>query len=111
MIVSRETFTKEWILLCVGDVCLIKRTLRVLVFLFCWLFVSIVMAHLWVANVGLFPTIPRAIWEWADSFYQSSNGEELASLEFLGVSVVSSLFVALIGLLAYFLFRKKRLPG
>jgi hypothetical protein len=75
-----------------------------------WLVVSVFTAHLWVTYPASFPTLPKPLWEWVDSYYQSSNAEEVADLEFvvtLTLSAASWLFACP---LVYLCWRKLHLP-
>lgn len=73
-----------------------------------WLITSTFAAHLWVTNPDSFPSLPRSFWDWADSYYQSTNAEEVADLEFIVTFAISAASLLSACLLGYALWRKLR---
>lgn len=66
-----------------------KRNNR-LIALLAWLLASLVTTTLWIRFPELFPTIPEALWRWADSIYQSANAEEVAELDFMVIFFIAA---------------------
>ena len=62
---------------------------KVLGLLIAFITIPLAIAHYWVSNPENFPRVPAALWAFADSLYQSKNGEELADLEFLVIWLIS----------------------
>jgi hypothetical protein len=74
-----------------------------------WLLASLFITHLWIGHHEVFPSLPSAFWSWADSYYQSTNADEVADLEFIVLFSVSAASM-LVGLsFFYILWRQLRL--
>ena len=58
-----------------------------------WVIGSLELAHAWVTNPGIFPTLPMPLWHWLDKMYRSLNAEEVADLEFFVVLTSSSIIL------------------
>ena len=86
-----------------------RQALRIALLFAVWLAASISMAHFWVANPDSFPSLPLSCWDWADSYYQSRNAEEVADLEFIVTFSISAVALLLACLLGYLLWSKRRL--
>lgn len=85
-----------------------RQALRIVPLFIAWLIGSIIIAHLWVTNPDSFPSLPTTLWIWADSFYKSSNAEEISDLEFIVTLSTSAAAMLLAWCLGYFLWRMLR---
>lgn len=85
-----------------------RQALRIVLLFAAWLVASIFIAHLWVTNPDSFPSLPSSCWDWVDSYYQSSNAEEVADLEFIVTFSISAASLLLACSLGYVLWRKLR---
>lgn len=86
-----------------------RQALRIVLLFAALLVASIFIAHLWVTNPDSFPSLPSSFWDWADSYYRSSNAEEVTDLEFIVTFSVSAALLLLACSLGYALWRKLRL--
>ena len=71
-----------------------------------WLVASLFIAHLGVTNPDSFPSLPPLFWDRVDSYYQSSNAEEVADIEFIVTFLISAAALLLACSLGKFLWRK-----
>ncbi len=85
-----------------------KRTLVTALLIIVWLIVSIFIAHLWVTHPDWFPSLPARFWKWADSYYESTNAEEVSDLEFVVTFSISAFIVFLISSFISIFWRKFR---
>lgn len=91
-----------------------KRALRIAIAFAVWVIGSLSLAHAWVTNPGIFPTLPMPLWNWLDSIYRSRNAEEVADLEFFVVLTLSSIILLLcftVLIIIWRLLQKKALTG
>lgn len=78
-----------------------KRALLIAAAFAAWVIGTFSLAHVWLTNPGMFPTLPMSLWNWLDSIYRSRNAEEVADLELIVALTMWSIillvsFVALI---------------
>lgn len=92
-----------------------RRFLRTAVAFAVWVIGSLSIAHTWVTNPDVFPTLPMPLWNWLDSIYRSRNAEEVTDLEFFVVLTLSSLVLLLcvaVSIIIWRLLKNKALtPG
>lgn len=72
-----------------------KRALLIAVAFAAWIIGSLSLAHVWITNPEIFPTLPMPLWNWLDNIYGSRNAEEVADLEFFVVLALSSIIFLL----------------
>ena len=72
-----------------------KRALLITVAFAAWVIGSLSLAHVWMTNPEIFPTLPMPLWSWLDSIYRSRNAEEVADLAFFVVLTLSSIILLL----------------
>lgn len=82
-----------------------RQALRIVLLFAAWLVASVFIAHFWVTNPDSFPSLPSSFWDWADSYYHSSNAEEVADLEFIVTFLISAASLLLGCSLGYIILR------
>lgn len=85
-----------------------KRLSYAVAYLTAWLAVSALISRTWVTNPEIFPDLPAALWEWADSHYRAGNAEEVGDLEFIVTFSISSAVVFFAWIGGYCIWRRKR---
>lgn len=85
-----------------------KRLSYAVACLTAWLAISALISRAWVTNPEIFPSLPMALWQWADSHYQAANAEEIGDLEFIVTFTISSAAVLLAWIGTYWVWRGKR---
>ncbi|MCC4114498.1 hypothetical protein LLG90_03930 [Aromatoleum toluclasticum] len=85
-----------------------KRLSSTVAYVTSWLTVSVLISHLWVTKPEMFPSLPAALWNWADSHYHAANAEEVGDLEFLVTFTISSAVLLLAWVGIYRVWRRVR---
>lgn len=83
-----------------------KRALWIAVAFAAWVIGSLSLAHVWLTNPGMFPTLPMPLWDWLDSIYRSRNAEEVADLELIVALTMWSIILLLCFAAVFVIWRR-----
>jgi hypothetical protein len=79
---------------------------RIAALLLCLFIASALLARIWLNYPDLFPEIPRPIAERLVHLYGAQNAEEIADLEILIGLGLSMVFISMLGLIAWMIWRR-----